>query len=134
MILFNVAPFQKTLYCKWMPSSDYKTIACLLFLSVCVALPTGCIFKGRASDALQEGVIPLLYGVHSVRHPVPQHEEEVRQPKRLAGGETVQSDIALGRRWIVRHVGLQEIQVVMEVTNIMTNVSKDKCLILIQYL
>lgn len=87
----------------------------LLSRSLCVVMAyaqgvpfsTGWVFKGRASNALEEGVIPLLHTVHSVSYPVPQHEEEVRQPKRSAGGETVQSDIALGQGWVIRYVDLQ---------------------------
>lgn len=51
-----------------------------------VALSTGGVFELGASEAIQERVVPLGCGVHSVRHPVSQHEEEVREPRGSAGG------------------------------------------------
>ena len=54
-----------------------------------IALSTGDVVELRASEALKERVLPPCFGrVHSVRRPVPQHEEEVREPARLAGGKT----------------------------------------------
>lgn len=87
-------------------SSENETLSpvqYLLSLTHCVAvayrlgiaLSTGDVFELRASEALEERVMPLLFRIHSVRRPVPQHEEEVREPRRLAGGKTEQGDTRL---------------------------------------
>lgn len=60
-----------------------------------VALSAGEVFELRASEAIEERVMPLYFGIHSVRRPVPQHEEEVREPTGLAGGKTEQGDSRL---------------------------------------
>lgn len=52
-----------------------------------IALSTGNVFELRASEAFQERVMPLCFRFHSVRCPVSQHEEEVREPRGSAGGE-----------------------------------------------
>lgn len=52
-----------------------------------IALSAGEIFELGASEAFKERVVPLRFGVYSVGRPVPQHEEEVREPRRLAAGK-----------------------------------------------
>ena len=52
-----------------------------------VALSTGGFFELGAPEALQERIGSLDFAVHSVRRPVAQHEQEVREPRRSAGGK-----------------------------------------------
>lgn len=63
--------------------------------SLGIALLAGDVFEVRASEALEERVVSLYSRVPSVRCPIPQHEEEVRDPRGLAGGKTEQSDTPL---------------------------------------
>lgn len=63
--------------------------------SLGIALSAGDFFKLRASQTLEERVMALCCRVLSVRRPIPQHEEEVRDPRGLAGGKTEQSDTHL---------------------------------------
>lgn len=45
-----------------------------------IELSAGDVFEVGVSEALQERVVSLRYRAPSVRRPVPQHEEEVRDP------------------------------------------------------
>lgn len=52
--------------------------------SLSIDLSAGDVFEVGVSEALEERVVSLRYRAPSVRRPVPQHEEEVRDPGRVS--------------------------------------------------